>query len=277
MDPTDFNLENSFDGKTFLELGVNGEAMLKKGKLAFVPDDRDFKFTDFVNVAEVLPKVPVSYGHDSGITDWGMLGNDQYGDCTCAGACHEHMLLAHAQGKPVPAFTPDNALALYSAVTGFKKGDPSTDQGAQVRDVLNYRRKHGVKDSAGKVHKIDGFVSVDPTNLDHLRVAGYVFEIIGIGFAFPDYAMDQFNSGKPWTYEAGKPAPTEGHYVPRVGHRNGLSRDLTWGREQGMNDPFHLHYVDEVWAIYSRELIAKSGKSLEGFDQAALDKVLAAL
>ncbi len=248
---------------------------LKLGKLPFTVDERDIRLDQVVDIAAVLPKAPGNFGHETGITDWGMLGNDRYGDCTCAGACHEHMLWTH-EGSTETHFTDADALGLYSAVTGFDPNDPSSDQGANVRDVLTYRRKHGVKDAAGKIHKIDGFLSIEPGNLDHLAVAMYVFGAVGIGFAFPDYAMDQFNAGKPWTYEEG-PKPTEGHYVPLVARRTGRLRCVTWGKTQQMQLEFFSVYCDEAWAIYSRETIGKLGHTPEGFDRAQLDKLLAAL
>lgn len=249
---------------------------MKLGKQPFRSDHRDLKFTDFADVDALLPKAPSTFGHELGITNWGMLGNDKYGDCTCAGAGHEHMDVNHAVGKTV-TFTDADALALYTAVTGFNPNDPSTDQGAQVRDVLSYRRKHGIKDASGKVHKIDGFVSIEPGNLAHVLCAAYVFGIVGLGIMFPDYAMDQFNAGKPWAYESGKPAPTEGHYIPLVARRSSDLEIVTWAKEQKMTTGFFDHYADECWGIYSKEYLTAKGQTPDGFDQAKLDSVLAAL
>lgn len=248
---------------------------LKYGKRPFVPDERDFKLTDVVDVATVLPKVPVNFGHEVGISDWGMLGNDEYGDCGEAGSLHEHMLWTH-EGSTEAKFTTQNALTLYSAVTGFNANDPSTDQGTVIRDLLTYRRKHGAKDAAGKIHKIDGFLSLEPGNLDHLAAAMYVFGAVGIGFNVPSYAQTQFAAGKPWDYEG--PGTIEGgHYVPLVARRSGSLRCVTWGKTQQMGLTFYEHFADEAWAIYSKETIGKLGHTPEGFSQAQLNTLLAAL
>jgi hypothetical protein len=249
---------------------------MRLGKLPFKPSPLDFKLTDVVDVAAVLPHAPPTFGHELGISQWGMLGNDRYGDCTCAGGCHEHMVFGHEVGRVVK-FTDANALNLYTAVTGFQEHDPSTDQGAVVRDVLSYRRRRGVIDADYHIHKIDGYLSITPGNFDEVLAAAYVFGAVGIGFAFPDYAMDQFNAGKPWGYRAGKPQPTEGHYVPLVGHRSGNIDVITWGRRQQMTRAFFTHYTDECWAIYSREIMDAKGHTPEGFDRAALESMLAAL
>lgn len=251
---------------------------LKKGKRLFVADDRDFKLEKYVDVEAVLKKAPANFGHELGISDWGMLGNDKYGDCTCAGACHEHMVWEHEAGKTVK-FTDADALGLYSAVTGFNPDEPDTDQGANVRDVLNYRRKTGVKDSTGKRHKIDGFLLLEQGNIDHLLAAAYVFGAVGLGFRFPDFSMQQFDQGKAWTLPAHNPQPhpNEGHYVPLFAKRNGYLKVGTWGKLQSMSVPYWLFYGDETWALYSKELLNAQGKSPEGLDVKALNAQLAAL
>jgi hypothetical protein len=246
---------------------------MRLGKQAFTVDHRDYRFADAVDVAAVLPSVPKTFGNELGIQGWGMLGNDEYGDCTCAGACHEHMDWNHAAGRSVN-FTDADALGLYSAVTGFNPDDPSTDQGAQVRDVLAYRKKHGVKDSTGKLHKIDAYLAIEAGNVQELLCAAYIFGAVGIGFAFPDYAMGQFNAGKPWSYLAGQPEPTEGHYVPVVAHRGGDIEVITWAKKQKMTAGFYTHYNDEAWAIYSRELLNAKGASPLGFVDAQLEAFL---
>lgn len=249
---------------------------MRLGKQPFKASPHDLLLTSFADVDALLPKVPSSFGHELGVASWGMLGNDAFGDCTCAGACHEHMDIAHGQRKTL-AFTDQDALDLYTAVTGFSASDPATDQGAQVRDVLSYRRKTGVKDASGKMHKIDGYLRLEPGNIQHVLVAAYIFEVVGIGFMFPSYAMQQFNHSLPWSYRGGYAAPDEGHYVPIVGRRAARLQTVTWGKVQPMTSGFFGHYCDEAWAVYSRELLNEKGKTPEGFDRVALDKWIARL
>src|SRR5581483_8120721 len=150
---------------------------------------------------------------------------DEWGDCAWAGPAHETMLLTTEAGDPV-SFTTEGVLSDYSARTGFNPGaGPSgsnpTDQGSQVRDVLSYRRKTGIIDAQSKRHKIGAFVQLQPGNIEHVLQALHIFQVVGIGIQFPEFAMEQFNRGEPWDVVPNAPAPEGGHYVCGVGkHAN---------------------------------------------------------
>jgi hypothetical protein len=102
----------------------------------------------------------------------------------------------------------------------------------------------------------------------------YLFEVVGIGFVFPETAMDQFNQGKTWDVVPG--AKIKGaHYVCAVAKRQNIDV-VTWGALQKMTGRFFRAYCDEAWTYVSNEDL-KSGKSPEGFDLAQLKADLAAL
>lgn len=259
---------------------------LKLGKLPHVADHRDFKLDQVVDVAAVLPKIPKTFGHETGFT-LEMLGNgpdnsvapgfEGAGDCVFAGACEETHLVEHAAGRPLAPITGKQAIAAYSAVTGYVIGDDSTDQGTDVRTALAWRRKTGIADAGGKRHKIGAFLALEPGNLDHILAATYLFGAVGIGFQFPSTAMQQFDQGKPWSVVAG--ASIEGgHYVPIVARRKSTAiQVLSWARNQTMTDGFFAKYCDEAWAIVPTEYIEPNAKTPEGFSQAQLNSLLAAL
>src|ERR1700719_386838 len=102
-----------------------------------------FKLATYL-VKPQLPTPPKVFGHQSLVgAQWGMLGNKDYGDCVWAGAAHETMLWNKEANKSA-TFSDDVVLGDYSAVTGFKKSDPNTDQGTDVQVAASYRRKTGV-------------------------------------------------------------------------------------------------------------------------------------
>lgn len=242
----------------------------KLGKQPHVHDERDLLFA---NYRTKLPRRPKTFGHEQIGRGWGMLGNDSYGDCVFAGAAHETMLWNAAAGKTV-RFTDTSVLGDYAAVTGFRPSDPSTDQGTVVRDALKYRQKTGIADALGHRHKIGAYVALDPHDLNAILEALYLFGAVGIGVQFPRSAMDQFDQGQEWKPVPGSPIEG-GHYIPLVAERKRLEC-VTWGRIQEMSASFIDEFCDEAYALLSPEMLS-SGKSLEGFDLAALRADLAAL
>ena len=252
---------------------------LKFGKLPAQHRHDDLRFRDYKTTS--ISPAPIGFGHDKLVTNpWGMLGNDQWGDCACAGPAHETMLWNAAAGKQVQ-FTTANVLDAYSAITGFNEnagppGENPTDQGSNVGDVLSYRRSTGFTDSTGENHKILGWVALEPGNWKELLQALYVFEAVGIGIQVPETAETQFGQGKPWTYVPGAQI-VGGHYVPVQG-RVAISEGkvITWGAEQVFTRAFYEHYCDEAYGILSAEML-DGVDSLEDFDLAALQADLSEL
>jgi hypothetical protein len=242
---------------------------LKLGKRAPAFDSRDLLLSDFA-VKRRLPKPPRQFGHEYAIHGWGMLGNDEFGDCVPVGAAHEHMVWTGGKIN----FTTDNVLGDYSAVTGFLRDDPATDQGTIMLDFLNYRRHTGIMDASLTRRKLGAFVRISTDNYAELLQAAYIFGAVGIGIEFPSSAAEQFDQGKPWKPVAG--ASIEGgHYVPVIARRS-LALCVTWGRLQPFTKAFYEKYCDEAYALLSPDFLT-NGRSPEGFDLASLNDALNSL
>ena len=231
-----------------------------------VEDKRDLKFRDYVTV---LPTPPVTFGHENLITNYGMLGNDQYGDCVIAGSCHETMLWT-LEGSTEALFTDTLAISQYHTICG------AGDNGCDVRTVLDYRQKTGLIDSTKNVHKIGAYVALDQTNINEIKEAIYIFNAIGIGINFPASAMDQFNAGQPWTVVKGSKIEG-GHYIPILGYDGTYFYCITWGQIQKMDYNFFKTYCDESWAILSTEMLNNNGLTPEGFNNTQLQADLTAI
>lgn len=253
---------------------------LKLGKRPATRDDRDLTLGTYLR-SETLPLVPATFGHQLTFpkAGWGMLGNDEYGDCAIAGPAHETMLLTKLGGFPA-SFSTASVLSDYSRITGFDPnagvpGANDTDQGSNVRDVARFRRATGMLDANNHRHKIAAFVAVNPRISAHVRAATYLFEVLGIGFEVPDSAMQQFQDGKPWTVVPGS-SIEGGHYVCGVGCDARGIWVITWGTLQLMTWKFFTTYCDEAYAYLSTEDL-KANRSPEGFNLVALKADLAAL
>ena len=248
------------------------------GKAPAAPRPKDIILTEIVRAGAVLPMAPVGFGHYQVFpaAGWGMLGNDRYGDCVWAGAAHETMMVNKMNGRDVE-FNPAVVLADYAAVTGFVPATGANDNGTDVHDALNYRRQTGVEDADLGRHKIGAYVSLEPGNWNQMLEALVAFDFVAIGFEFPDYAMAEFNAGKPWWYRRGGTIEG-GHYVPVVGRPHTSSIEVvTWGQIQGMSRRFFETYCDEAYGVLTVETLSAGGTSPEGLDLSALQAAIAAL
>jgi hypothetical protein len=234
------------------------------------------QFADVFDASK-LPKPPAVFGHSGEVDAFHMLGNDKAGCCVWAGAAHEHMLWTSTWGRKRSRFLTKNVLSDYSAVTGFDPAKPDTDNGTDMKDAASYRRKTGIVDATGKRHTIDAYAALQVGNVDQAILAMYLMGAAGIGFQFPDQAMDQFDAHQPWTVPA-KPKINGGHYVSGVG-RNAAGNFLvvTWGRVQEMTPAFYERFCDEAVAYISLEILNDKNLSPEGFDANTLRKQLASL
>jgi hypothetical protein len=249
------------------------------GKKPAAPNSINFKFGAFFH-ARKLPRAPATFGHygyGAGL-DWGMLANDEFGDCVFAGAAHETQVWTHHAGPGLPVrFTDEAVLADYAAVTGFDRTKPETDQGTDMQEAASYRRKIGILDAHGARHKIDSYLALRPSDVGQIELATYLLGAVGVGLRYPENADAQFDGHEPWDLD-GHPYVIGGHYVACVGkNSDGHLLCVSWGRLHAMTPSFVERYCDEAVAYVSFDALDHRGFSAEGFDAQALKDHLAAL
>lgn len=245
----------------------------KLGKLPATPDRVKLKFASFLN-KPVLPTPPASYSHTALVTsDWGLLGNDQYGDCVWAGGGHETILWNSEAGKTVQ-FSTENTLSDYAAVTGFDPNEPWTDAGTNMADAASYRRKTGLLDADGNRHTVAAYLAIESGNLDEIKQALYLFGVVGIGIVVTGDQQTQFANGQPWDVTDAQ--PEGGHYVPVVGYDENYFYVITWGKVQPATPAFIQKAMDEGFVYLSDESLENS-KNIDGFDDATLKADLSGL
>lgn len=242
------------------------------GRLPAQPARPHLKFGAYL--APELPAPPASsdWLTPVPVADWGMLGNDQWGDCTCAAVGHKRIGDVFVNKGSVLTVTNQDVLALYSAVTGFNPNDPSTDQGAVCQDVLGYWRRNGFLGE-----KIVAFAKVDISNVTELKQAISLFGQVYCGMNFPGSAMTQFNDGQPWDVVRG--ATIEGGHCVTIGAYSASGLEcVTWGAVQKMTWKFFQKYFEEAWVIVTPDMInPKTGKDVAGYDLYTLGEDFAAL
>ena len=247
--------------------------MLKLGKLPVRHDRRTLQLAKYLDL-KALPPIPGKCDWTTkGNPDWGIMQNDAIGDCAFAATGHAVQLWTANAAKEITI--PDKAIVkAYSAVTGYTPKDPSTDQGANMLDVLNYWRKTGIGG-----HKINVYVQVDPTNAAHVRAAAYLFGGIYTGLALPLSAQSQGGWEVPHGGAKGKGAPGSwgGHAVWTGTYWSSGLDCVTWGKLQGMSWQFWAAYCDECYAVLSLDWAKVGTQSPNGFDWSALQADLQAV
>ena len=190
-----------------------------------------------------------------------MLANDKLGDCVIAMMLHSIEDFHLDAGTPVPAFTDEDAISMYSAITGYNPSDPSSDRGTNERTAMRYWEHPGLKTSDGETHKIVATVAVDASNLNECRIAIDEFVALQIGIALPVTAQGQ----QEWTVvgdgKTGNSAPGSwgGHGIPYREYDAETFKCVTWGAELLLTVPFHQDYAQEAHVIVTQEMLNKQG------------------
>jgi hypothetical protein len=250
---------------------------LKLGKSVARHDPRTLLLASYLTAA--LPTPPASFDLSAKVgASWGMMENDQLGDCTCAAAGHLLMEWTANAGKKMFTPTDKQIVAAYSAITGYNPTTGANDNGAVEIDVLNYWRQSGI---AG--HKIGAYVALEPANHSHIMDSVYIFGGCYIGMQLPISAQAQVQNHQPWSVPPagltgdGKPGSWGGHAVPVVEYDSRGVTVVTWGALQVMTWSFWEAYCDESYAILSNDYLTGKKTTPQGFSMQQLQADLADL
>jgi hypothetical protein len=245
---------------------------MKLGKHPAQHDSRTLHMANYL--AAGLPAPPDQVNYASKIATWPMMRNDRIQDCTVAAAGHMIQQWTTLNGSPkVPS--DETIVAAYSAVSGYRPDDPTTDTGIPVLEVLKYWRKTGIGGD-----KIAGFVALEPKNHHHVMDAVYVFANCQIGLALPNSAKQQSVWSVPQGGTTGDGAVNSwgGHVVAVVGYDSRYLTIVSWGKVMRMTWQFLDTYCDESFAVLSDDWVGKAkGKAPNGFDWNQLDSDLGAV
>ena len=159
------------------------------------------------------PTYPVDASH--GIVDWGMLGNDQYGDCTFAGREHYKMAKAAAAQLTEQWETTSELINEYLTYTNGQ------DTGANISQLLLSWYNDG---------KILAFAKIDHTDPACVDWFMQNFNGVYFGVALTDDADELFSAHQPWTTDQGQtPNPYKGHCIVKVTATTDRDGWVTWG------------------------------------------------
>jgi hypothetical protein len=225
-------------------------------------------------LAPDMPPPPVSVNWGAAVKQpWGMLKNDELGDCTAAAAAH---LIQLWSANNIPAgsageitITDDEVVLFYEQTCGYSPAKPATDQGGIELDILKWWQANNF---GGFAH-IDSFASVSPQNTNFVKSAIYLMGGAYIGLSLPASAQTQAVWDLPpgGMSGAGAPGSWGGHAVAIIGYDETTLTCVTWGEPWKMTWSFFLTYCDEFYAILSPLWYAPFTTPV-GVDIAALTK-----
>lgn len=205
------------------------------------------------------------------VSELGMLGNDQYGDCVFAGGYHAVDVFEFDGQGVTTNFTAAQVLADYSTVTGFNPRNPNTDQGATLQEGLEFWQKTGFGG-----YKIEAFAQIDNTNLALVQACIAYFGVVYAGLNVPSSAMTQFDQGQPWSVVA-RSQIEGGHCVPLIGYDASSFTCITWAQTQALTNGFYSKYFDECWVPIEADWMRKNGTTPSGLDGATANADFQAL
>ena len=243
-------------------------AHLKLGRGPVVKDARTLQLLRYLTTA--LPSPPPLYSLATVVRAWPMYGNDRLGDCTIAAIGHMIEAWTAALGK-VRRLTEATVLRFYwrtgtpPSSTG-RAGGP-TDDGRVELEVLKAWRSKGIGG-----HKILAFTALDVADHTLVKVGAWMFGGLYIGLALPVTAQTQPVWDVVGDGKTGPAAPGSwgGHAVDVVAYDEQGLTVVTWGALVRMTWAFWDAYVDEAYAIVSRDFLTAKGETPEGFDLQAL-------
>lgn len=211
-----------------------------------------------------LPAAPASVAVPS-VADWGMLGNDTFGDCGVAGIDHGFMTTDAVLGQPaIPATTTD-VVNYYLNYTGGQ------DVGVVLSDFLAYVKVNGF---LGRTVSAYAPVAVQDVPTLHFAVEAYDFAYCGI--TVHDGMEQAFSKGGAWDLESVSGAIVGGHCIPVVGYDSQYLYAVTWGKVQPIAYPAWARVADEAWAIITGE-VTTAGNDGRGINLDALQADLSQL
>lgn len=222
-------------------------------------------------VAGSLPKAPSSVPvpavpAQSDGTPWGMLGNDQYGDCGVAGIDHLFMsagAITGAHGSPFP--TSDEVVQYYLQYTNGQ------DTGVVLSDFLGYVKRQGFFG-----HSVAAYAPVGVHDIPTLHFAINAYDAAYTGIKVTAAMQSAYANGKAWDLDDLLSPTVGGHCVPVVGYDSSHLYCVTWGKIQPITYACWHYISDEAWAVISGELVSSDGDG-RGINLAALQADLGSL
>lgn len=230
-------------------------------------------------IAPAAASIPDSRDNSAGMPDdLGQMLNDRLGNCTCAAFYHARQVWTFEAGGGMTTDLDSDVLALYESACGYNPADPTTDQGGNEQDVLNYLLNTGaqIRGIPG-IDKIAAYVEIDQKNFDAIKRTIYECGVAYIGVNLPQSVMDNAGDNSiPWDV-GGDTSIAGGHAVILVGYDKNTFTCISWGRRYTLTKAFLATYLEEIYGIIDKSWIMATGKTPFGMTLADLETAMESL
>ena len=200
-------------------------------------------------------------------TNWGMDGNDTWGDCTIAGADHVTLADATIASEPYQAPTLDQVKQTYFGLTG------GADSGLVLSAVLRAWQTTGLFGTT-----LSAYAPVHVTNSVLLRQCIDFFGTAYVGVNLPKPAEGQFKTDGTGVWDLTGTAEDHdmlgGHCICLVGYDATHYIGVTWGATVLISLQWWARYADEAWATITQSFVERGGDA-RGINLATLQHDLA--
>jgi hypothetical protein len=238
---------------------------LKLGKLPKKEDKRNLKFVKYLDYAPATPAV-VSWYDYKPISDWGMKGNDRYGNCVIVTASNIIDCARALESNNIERISDERVISLSRRMNAL--------DGYYILTRLKRWRNQGMWGS-----KINAFVDIEPILHKHLKAAIFIFGHADIGVMMPlAWERSNFwNVGKGNAYRKGS---LGGHSVALLGYYEDDNHGLiylaaTWGRIVEITAAAIDEYCDEAYVSIVRDWFSHDSITPSGFNPKRLQEDLA--
>ena len=235
--------------------------LCKLGRTPARRDPRTLQLKNYIR-PQLLP-FPEQRLWQTAIDDWGVMGNEAYGNCVIATAAHA--ILSWQANE-----TGDKRRITDSAVIDLSREMGALD-GYAILDRLKYWRKIGMW-----ANDIWAFAAIKQGDETEIRIAVNEFGAADIGINLPNAwkSQDIWTTGHGRQYE---PGSWGGHSVPIVGYDPTGVYVVTWGEIVRITWQALPVYCDEAYACIDPIWISRNAKNPAGIDLTTLHADLQAI
>lgn len=225
-----------------------------------------------------LPNPMLANGPDPTVSSSEIVAAHGVGCCVESAMLKGIMHMHYGAGQPIPEWTGEHALALYAAITGYditqtaEDGSNPTDQGTDPNQAFTYWQQTGITLPDGTVHKIAGFLSVDPHKPREWETALYEFDCLFAGYNLPatiEGQPDEWTVTDPSLQGEAAPGSLGGHEILKVSYDQTRERNYSW-TERPLTSRGFAVYCDQLTAVITTDQLSRTGVSETGLDWTAL-------